>query len=363
MEPQTATTWSSRCLIWFFGALLTALFYWLLGFVLGDIGSIQGPDYKAIETSRIDSALVDRSQDLTRQIDESKRRISTEKSKQDTLRDSTDSSQKTLNQLLELQRLNLQQGTTPNEKERAALVESEQLFLDNQKEYQRLNQEITQLEEEVRRLDLDKRAIELTLTEQRVPVRDEYAKQLENHNLWIAMCKLSVLLPLLIFAAILYLKFRTGPYWALIYAFGIAVIIKVGFVMHEYFPARYFKYVLIVALLLATLRILVYLLRAVAYPQHEWLLRKYREAYEAFLCPICDHPIRRGPLKYMSWTKRSIRKVSAPLSIQVEEEAYTCPACSTVLYSACEKCGSIRHALLPACTKCGAEVSIDRKSN
>lgn len=358
MERQSVGTWSTRLLIWFFTLMLAALFYWLLGFVIGDIGSIRGPDYGAIEAQHLDRAAVDRSRTLDAQLTESKRRIATEKSRQATLRDSTDSSQKTMNQLLELQRLNLQQGTTPNEKERTALVESEQLFLDNQREYQRLNQQITQLEEEVRQLELQKEDVEKTLAQQRMPAQEEYSLQLERHNLWIAFWKLSVLLPLLLVGVVLYLRYRTGPYWALIYAFGSAVIIKVGFVMHEYFPARYFKYILIGTLLLVTLRILVYLLRIVAFPRQEWLLRQYREAYEAFLCPICRHPIRRGPLKYMSWTKRTIRRVSMPSTLEVSDEPYTCPACSTALYTTCASCGAIRHSLLPACTKCGATISV-----
>jgi len=358
MEYQNTGTWASRFLIWFFAVMLTALFYWLLGFVLSDIGNLPGPDFSAIESEIIDAAVSKRSQELDVQLVETRRRISTEKSRQSTLRDSTDSSQRTMNQLLEIQRLNLQQGTTPNDKERAALVESEQLFLDNQQEYQRLNQQITQLEEEVRQLEVQKRTVEESLSQQRRPAYDEFNRQMERHNLRIAMWKLSVLLPLLVLGFALYIKYRTGPYWAVIYAYGIAVVIKVGLVMHEYFPARYFKYVLIGALLLATLRILIYLLRAVAFPKKAWLLRHYREAYESFLCPICEHPIRRGPLKYMSWTKRSLRRVSTPCMADIPEELYTCPACTTGLYSVCASCGSIRHTLLPACTKCGSQIPI-----
>ncbi len=130
--------------------------------------------------------------------------------------------------------------------------------------------------------------------------------------------------------------------------------------MHEYFPARYFKYVLILAMLAGALRVLVYLLHMVAFPNTDWLVKPYREAYEAFLCPVCGHPIRRGPLKYLSWTRRSIRKLSAVRGTTGEpaEEPYTCPACCTVLYEPCTACGKVRHALLPACEKCGNRISI-----
>src|SRR5206468_11254740 len=97
-------------------------------------------------------------------------------------------------------------------------------------------------------------------------------------------------------------------YAPLIYALSIALMLKVALVMHEYFPSRYFKYVLILVCLAVVLRVLVYLLRMIAFPKRDWLLKQYREAYEAFLCPICEYPIRRGPLKYLFWNRRSIRK-------------------------------------------------------
>ena len=67
---------------------------------------------------------------------------------------------------------------------------------------------------------------------------------------------------------------------------------RVLFVMHEHFPAIYFKYILIVASLVIALAVLVRLLRTVANPRGDWLLKQYREAYTNFLCPICEFPIR-----------------------------------------------------------------------
>jgi predicted RNA-binding Zn-ribbon protein involved in translation (DUF1610 family) len=115
---------------------------------------------------------------------------------------------------------------------------------------------------------------------------------------------------------------------------------------------------LILACLAVVLRVLVYLLKMIAFPKRDWLLKQYREAYEAFLCPICDFPIRRGPLKYMFWSRRSIRKVRIPPLPQAEaEEPYTCPMCGYALFEKCPTCQAIRHSLLPACEKCGAEKS------
>ena len=153
---------------------------------------------------------------------------------------------------------------------------------------------------------------------------------------------------------ILFLKLRNGPYTPLIYAFGGAVLLKVGLVMHEYFPARYFKYVLILIAIAIVLQILLYLVRMVAFPKMDWLLKQYREAYEAFLCPMCSYPIRRGPLKYMLWTRRTIKKLtSQSAGTNDADEPYICPVCSTQLYEECENCHAVRHSLLPSCHKCG----------
>jgi len=159
---------------------------------------------------------------------------------------------------------------------------------------------------------------------------------------------------LLLVGVVLFQRYRSGPYAPLVYAFGGAVLVRVALVMHEYFPTRYFKYVLILAAIALVLQTLLYLIRMVAFPKQDWLLKQYREAYEAFLCPMCAFPIRRGPLKYMVWTRRTIGKI-APHAAGASsvEEPYTCPTCSTRLYEECEKCRAIRPSLLPSCQNCG----------
>lgn len=353
--------WTHRLLTYLVTAFLSILFYWLLGFVLSDIGNLDGPSFSGIESEMLDGSLADRTVALQNQIANVKRRIETERAKQKLLRDSTTNSQTTMNQMLELQRLNLQKDVKPSDEERQALAESQRLFLKAQGQYQTLTNEISTLSERQRSLGDELRQTETALSKAREPVNERYNELYERHRLRIASYKLMVLSPLLLIAAFLYVKKRNGTYWAIVYAFGLAVLIKSLEVMHEYFPREYFKYVLILAVLAAALRVLVYLLRLVAHPKQEWLVKQYREAYEAFLCPICSHPIRRGPLKYMSWTRRSIRRVVQPMdaaTATLADEAYTCPACSTQLYGKCDKCSNVRHSLLPACEACGNVVTI-----
>ncbi|NQU22340.1 MAG: hypothetical protein HQ567_13755 [Candidatus Nealsonbacteria bacterium] len=346
--------WTHRCLIYLFTAVFTVLIFWLLGFVIDDIGSWSGPSYDELEKRLLDQQVVARAEELQSQIDEVKRTVQQQQKRQRLLQDSTNNSQQTMNQLLDIQRLSLTKDVKPSPEEQQALAESQQLFLSNQKQYQALNEEITRLEERLRGLEESHRATQDLLEEKREPVRREYQAQRDRHDLKMAALKLSLLTPLLILVAVLLLKNRRSTYVWLIYGSGIAVALKVTMVMHEHFPSRYFKYVLILVTLAAVVRILVYLLSMVASPKTAWLLKQYREAYESFFCPVCGYPIRRGPLKFMAWTCRSLRKVSAPVPTVAEaEKPYCCPACTTRLYEECATCGEIRPSLLPACESCG----------
>jgi predicted RNA-binding Zn-ribbon protein involved in translation (DUF1610 family) len=141
----------------------------------------------------------------------------------------------------------------------------------------------------------------------------------------------------------------------LLLAFAGATLLKVGLVIHEYFPYGFSKYVLTIALLLVVGRVLVYLIRTIAFPKLSGLLKQYREAYERFLCPVCEYPIRIGPRRFLYWTRRTVNKLVVPSEAEGKEECYTCPACGSQLFEECASCHRIRHALLPHCAHCGAE--------
>lgn len=350
--------WLHQLLVYVFTGVFILLSYWLLGFIIDDIGGLPGPQYEQVEKRMLDPALVEQLQALQSQADDIDRRVREQKDRQSILRDSTSNSQGTMNQLLEIQKLSMQKNVTPTTEEQKALAESEELFLSNQKQYQLLNDEIATLNGQLRSIHEKTRELDQTLELKRQPIRHEFAALSQKHEIKIAAIKLLALTPFLLLAALLFLKQRNGTYGPLVYGFGVAVLLKVIVVMHQHFPSQYFKYILILTCLIAVVRILVYLLRMIKFPRHDWLLKRYREAYEAFFCPICDYPIRRGPLKYMFWNRRSIRKLHMPPSITAEvEQPYTCPNCATKLFEECPVCHAIRHSLLPACEKCGTEKS------
>ena len=149
LEQERRGTWWQRVLIAAFSVLLTLLIYWLLGFVLRDIGRLPGPNWNDFETARIDPALPITAKELETSIADVQRQIENVTRRQNLLRNSTASSQKTLSQLLELLRISIeQQSVLPDEQQRA-LAESQQLFLENQKQDQAYNESLSQLQEQL----------------------------------------------------------------------------------------------------------------------------------------------------------------------------------------------------------------------
>lgn len=351
---SNAGPWFHRFLVRFFAVVLTALAYWSLGFLLDDIGSWAPPEYGPYERGVLDSKLVSDLDAAQRRAEVAQREASVAEQQQRLLRNSTASSQTTLDQLLSLQRLSLDKGVKPLPEEQQALAEAQTQFLSNQKQDQELAQKLIQLQSDRQAAVQDMERLNGLLSTARIPAQTQYQAALRRHMVWVGLVKLAVFVPLMIAAWWAFVKYRSGIYAPIVYAGGIAVLAKVLLIVHGYFPLEYFKYLWMMAAIGVVTWLLVSLLRRMARPAQDWLLKQYREAYESFLCPMCEYPIRRGPLKYLSWTRRSIRKLqllaNAPTG---PDEPYTCPHCSTSLFEECSTCHGIRHSLLPACEHCG----------
>ena len=352
VHEESRGTWWQRFLIWAFSGALTLLFYWLLSFILQDIGRLPGPDWNAFEADRLGHELLVSAERLNTDMADVNRQIENQQRRQKLLRDSTDSSQKTLSQLLELQRMSLEQKTALPEEQQKALTESQQFFIENQRKDQELSESLATLYERLAELNDSQRKNNEAREQALQPLRQEFDRSVRQHRLKVAAIKISVLTPLLILGGYLFARFRNSSYAPMVYAFDLAVLAKTFVVMHEYFPAEYFRYILIVSSIAVIGWLLARLLRLVAQPSHVARIKQYREAYESFFCPICQYPIRRGPLKFMAWTPQSLRRASQPLT-NVQDEPYTCPSCSKPLFEKCDNCGATRHSLLPACEHCG----------
>lgn len=350
--------WINRFVTRLFTVVLGALIFWFLGFLVQDIKSIRGPQYNEIEKRHVDQFLVERKGSLEKQIADLDRNLGNRREEQRVVGDSSQNLQRTINQLIELQKLSIQKNITLSESEQENLGVSLNGFLESQQKYQELNTGISRLMAEKRGLEDERTDIDRRIDQQRRPARAEYNQLSKRHRLRLAGLQLAILVPLLAVGTILIIKKRVSIYFPLFLAFGGATLLKVALVIHEYFPTRYVKYILITVLLLAVARLLIYFIRVVAFPGARWLTKQYREAYERFLCPVCEYPIRIGPRRFLYWTRRTVNKIMPQKEQAGEEEPYTCPSCGTLLFEKCLSCQSIRHSLLPHCRHCGAEKEI-----
>ena len=244
MAVSTSNTgpWFHRFLVRFFAVVLTALAYWSLGFLLDDIGSWPAPAYEPFEKEVVDPKLLTDLDEAQRRVQAAQRQASVAVKRQQLLRNSTTSSQTTLNQLQSLQRLSLEKGVKPLPEEQQALAEAQTLFLSNQKQDQELNQELIQLQSDQQAADQDVQRLNGQLATARLPAQAKFATAMRRHTLLVGLTKLAVFLPLMLAALWAFVKYRGGLYGPLVYAGGIAVLAKVIVILHEYFPMEYFKY-------------------------------------------------------------------------------------------------------------------------
>ncbi len=344
-----------RYLINILSALLTVLFIWLLGFVLGDIGTLPGPDYEEIEKQHVDQKLIDELNTLREQEEKLSRQIKNQKEIQDILQTSTQNTKETMNQLLEMHRLNIEKGIDPTEKEQKALAESENLFLENQKKFQVANKKVAELSEQQREINQQIQSLRDQINQQKEPAQEEYKHQQRIHSIKVASFKLAFLIPMLFLAAWLVYKQKTSAFVPIFYAGLIATLWKTGSIMHQYFPHELFKYIAIVAAITVVLMFIIHLIKKMIKPKSDWRLKQIKEAYIHHFCPVCSFPIKRGPFKHAVWTSRGPRFQTRDKSMdeQEEDQSYICPACGEQLYESCESCQSTRPSLLPHCPACG----------
>ena len=81
--------WTHRLLVYTFSLLFGLLVYWLLGFVVRDIGTWPGPRYDEVQRQMLDAPLLEELESLRLQIEETNRTITGFRQRQEVLRDST----------------------------------------------------------------------------------------------------------------------------------------------------------------------------------------------------------------------------------------------------------------------------------
>ena len=356
-------TWGVRFLIHSLTVALGVLVFWLLGFFMKDVETISGPEWTEIERGYVDAKLYERQEELNQKFADLERKLSNLREQQQLVGSSSDNLQSTINQLLELQRLSIEKDVSQSASDKSTIATSLSGFLENQKRFQELNQQIAELAMEKANLEDEQVVIEKMIGEARIPAQEEFNRLTQAHRIRLAAYQLSILIPILFGAGFFLVKRRGSNYFPLFLAFGGATLVRTVLVIHEYFPARYFKYIVTIAMLIVVVRLLVYAIRLITNPKPESLMRQYREAYERFLCPVCDYPIRTGPRKWLYWTRRTVHKVLPQYAQTPEEASYTCPSCGTGLFETCGSCQKVRHSLLVHCEHCAAKKDVTSVSS
>src|SRR5688572_19284840 len=103
--PRSKGPWSHRVAFIAFTVLLGILSFWLIDFILSDVSDRPGPDRAAIEAELLDPALIAEAKEIDSQLVANDRSIAQEQQRQKALRDSTAEAQRTMNQLLDFQRV------------------------------------------------------------------------------------------------------------------------------------------------------------------------------------------------------------------------------------------------------------------
>lgn len=304
--------------------LLGILFYWVLGFMLDDM--TQWPGLKA-ETylAPIKHSQLQLSQNkLGKQIEQLQKQVSDTKSQQDILKENMKNTQSILNQIMDMQKL--QAGK--KQANAATLVDTfkknTDVFLSQQNQLQQYNQSLAQLNSQLLPLQNARENNSKKLYK-------IYDKAQEKYAFKIGLIQIGILLVLLLITSFIVRKRAGSPYRLIWWAINISVVVKIFFVIHDYFPSRYFKYILIAALIVAVWFALVKLIKHQLSPGK----KQFRAGYAKFLCGVCQFPIRRK-----------------------DNETYRCPDCGTQLFEKCQNCQGIKHSLLPYCEHCGVSSNI-----
>ena len=348
-------TLGQRALLGLLGGLLALLLGWLLGFVVRDVDRLEGPRYETFERRLVGDERMERLTALARERDELLRRIGRQHEVQGHLERSAASARGTMEQLLDVHRLQLEKAVEPTEAEQRALAEGERLFLEAQASFQAANASIAALDEERVRTEEAVRRLEEELAPLREQAQREFQEAFRGHRIRVAALKLGILLPILALSVWLVLARRRSPYRILALALLFAASWRVGWVIHEHFPTEVFKYIATgtgIAVVVAAITVLV---RRAVTPPREVLLHQNREAYRRHLCPVCAEPILRGPLRWARWSRNGPRELVGRREEPgaEAERPYVCPSCGTTLFARCEVCRAIRHTLLPYCESCG----------
>ncbi len=357
MKKAKGTFWM-RFSILLMAILFGVLVYWSVGFLLNDLRVIRMPDREAFFKEHTDKSLAIELDVLEAQLRDLEHRHDLLNQQRGFIKDSSATLKITVDNLFTFKNKNQQLiskeqfGSVLATLDKVIKIQDE--FKTTADRYLQTTNEKYDLQKQI--ATLKKRIDEQNKNNQKI-----FSEMMRRHRIKTTIFKMVFLIPLVLACTLLLLKKRKSIYRLIYASAAIAIYIKTTLVIHDNFPSRYFKYILTIAMLALVGWGFTWLIRRLVKPKIDTLLKQYRQAYERFLCPVCEYPIRTGPRKYLYWTRRTVHKTAltgTSSSAPDVDAPYTCPACGTCLFEKCASCERICHSLLPNCEHCGAERTI-----
>ena len=363
MDKEGKGRSSSRFWVKVSAVVLGLLFYGLLNFILEDLGTIHQPNYQKIQAKYVSQSALDQEQQLNNEINAHNNQIKRLSDNQQYIKNNADNLKTTIDQMLDIQKSRLQKNISVSEKEKTSLNETQGVFLNYQNQLKTLNDDILNWQKSKHVLEAKLDNTHSTLDQQRKLADKDYSKLSQAHHYLQAWLQVITVLLILAIGLLLLKLYYQSPYSIIIKSIDVSTSIVALLKMREFFPAEYFKYFLILSLISIIIYLITKLIQSIKSPELDMLIKQYREAYEHFLCPVCEFPIHMGPRRFLFWTRRSNVQLKLPKTKESYDfEIYHCPACSTELFNQCSSCQQVRYSLLPSCSHCGHKNSASKQS-
>ena len=357
MKQAKGTFWM-RCSIVMLALGFGLLAFWSTGFLLDDIQLIQRPDRTAFFKAHTSADLSDQLEALKMQLQDFNNQHTLLGQQRGFIKDSSSSLKVTVDNLFRLKDRDQQ---LISETQFDHVLSSLDKIILIQREFKTTADQFLKITNAKFVLQKQIAALERRISEERSAAGAKFVALMHRHMVKTTIIKMAFLIPLVVLCTLLLVKKRKSIYRLIYGSTAAALYLKTSLIIHENFPSRYFKYILTICMLAVVAWGFGWLIRRLVKPKLGILLKQYRQAYERFLCPVCEFPIRTGPRKYLYWTRRTVHKTAlsgASESSAEEDATYTCPACGTRLFESCESCGKSCHSLLPSCQHCGAKKTI-----
>ena len=290
MSNQTVNkgSWGQRAAIYSLSVVLGLLVYWLIGFFLDDIANIPGPQEDQYMAQLDQSTVKQQADILDQQIDQLQTEISNTQEQQKLLNNALTSTQNSINQILEIQKIQAEKGQQIANNLTSTFQQNTQLFITQQNSLQQLNASLSRLNMQLMPLQNSRDALGKQIDDLTANAEQQYDTAMGKFQLKLGLLQIGLLIILLAIVVFLLFNKSTSYYRLIFTAISIAVLVKIFFVIHDYFPSEYFKYILTISLISLVFFILKDLLKRRAFPAKSYLLKQFRDAYEHFFCPSCE---------------------------------------------------------------------------